>query len=811
MRRVNHSPTDIPCGTSKRSFLVIIVRAAIACLLLFFLSSCVKKNERVVADADRPYRITYSAKLLELKKAFANEKADIDKTIRYSPGYVGRLDPATVVHDETLGVDVVEGEFVVEMEAGHGDKDLLRRLRAKGIECSIVGCVPTFNLYQVRVKDYGEKTLEKIKSIRFVKDAFRHFARQAEDAATTPAASFWHIANYGIESIWKFGKGKGAVIAIIDTGIDLDPLHFQDRIIFPYSVVTRSASFEDGVFTKDGDRMRVIGHGTQVASLAAGYLPERGYSGIAPEARIMPIQAFGYSVKEDKIVGDDLAIIEGIARAIAFRADVVNLSLGSDYAPLRKRYANGDGTYQSAMYSLMDAHVARTVAIYARPLRECFDRKIHVVCSAGNDGLSAKIQPLSASQYTISVGAIDSGNVLGAFSNRGETVACYAPGVDVPVASAGESIFKVSGTSFSAPFVSGIVAIAAGAGLGDGPQSYRQALSSTNFQGRSSLFPGDSIEVFYPANFLRQLGAKIVDEGPFAAQFAFFRKYGDLYIEKNDSDIDIFYKIVKYYYRRNYFYENETESNWAVSKAEANFDLIFADILADRNYSYWESLVLASIPLSQQRLSQISDGISRSDFMSIIANHKGYKEALPMMLRRIASKEDRYNGNSLLGVMQFAEREKANDISVGYLRRLQAQGSQFAWDEDIACYVAAKTAERDSKAVRALLKASYKRAVATDSRRQSYFFYSALITIGDKNGITLLVKALEELDRSKSEDIAEIRRLQQLLNSSIELGAAYSFEDPAGTRKKMRNEIRNRLKESSFVDGKFLHKSLING
>ncbi|MBK8557847.1 MAG: S8 family serine peptidase [Lewinellaceae bacterium] len=89
-------------------------------------------------------------------------------------------------------------------------------------------------------------------------------------------------AHVNIESAWSHTRGKGAVIAIIDDGIDTDHPEFQGRVIHPYDA-TRG---NDNPKPQD-DRDN---HGTACAGMACAAGLNDGASGTAPEASLMPIR-----------------------------------------------------------------------------------------------------------------------------------------------------------------------------------------------------------------------------------------------------------------------------------------------------------------------------------------------------------------------------------------------------------------------------------------------------------------------------------------------------------------------------------------
>jgi subtilisin family serine protease len=84
-----------------------------------------------------------------------------------------------------------------------------------------------------------------------------------------------------------------------------------------------------------------------------------------------------------------------------------------------------------------------------------------IVVAAGNDGVDACNYWFSYSDKVISVGAIDSTKKRSSFSNYGTCVDIYAPGTQVLTGYSttdASNIAYVSGTSFSSPIVTGMVA-----------------------------------------------------------------------------------------------------------------------------------------------------------------------------------------------------------------------------------------------------------------------------------------------------------------------------------------------------------------
>jgi subtilisin family serine protease len=220
-------------------------------------------------------------------------------------------------------------------------------------------------------------------------------------------------------------RGAGVVVGVVDTGIDLTHPYLQANL------EPNGFDFIDGdsdpgetrdLLDNDGDGLvdEQFGHGTFVASLVLA---------VAPEARILPVRSLN-----DDGIGTTSSIAAGILWAVDNGAHVVNVSVDIPSAPEAVREA---------------IHYAEA-------------RDVVVVAAGGNDGENQVIFPARFSDV-IAVAAVDATGVVPDFSNVGSMVNLVAPGVDLigayPMAESPEGTARWSGTSFSAPIVSGSAAL----------------------------------------------------------------------------------------------------------------------------------------------------------------------------------------------------------------------------------------------------------------------------------------------------------------------------------------------------------------
>ncbi len=257
----------------------------------------------------------------------------------------------------------------------------------------------------------------------------------------------WNLTAVGAPALWAQGlSGAGAVIASLDTGVD----GAHPDLSGSWRGGTNSWYDPYGVHALPHD---ADGHGTQVLGLAVGGSAGGTVIGVAPDARWIAAKIFNdaHQASESAIHLAYQWVIDPDGNPATDDApDVVVNSW--DIA--------GENVCHSQFQADIDALRAADVA---------------VVYSAGNFGPNpaTSVSPANNLRVT-SVGSVDNANIVSAFSSRGPS-ACdggffpklVAPGdgvrtADLSLAGAGQYV-AVSGTSFSAPEVAGVIALLRGA------------------------------------------------------------------------------------------------------------------------------------------------------------------------------------------------------------------------------------------------------------------------------------------------------------------------------------------------------------
>ena len=239
------------------------------------------------------------------------------------------------------------------------------------------------------------------------------------------------VAATGADRVWQsYGtRGAGTVVAVIDTGIDMQHEAFGQRIIGGWDFINGDADADDD-----------NGHGTHVAGIVAAN--GGGLVGVAPDAKLL-----AYKVLDHNGSGDSSDLIAAIERALdpngdgdlSDRADVINMSL------------SGPGPEDDPLVTAVDRAVAAGSV---------------VVVSAGNTGRYYDMGIPSAAPAAITVGAIGRDNALAPFSTRGPTKELLtakpeivAQGVDIVSAKRDGGTIAATGTSMAAPHVAGVAAL----------------------------------------------------------------------------------------------------------------------------------------------------------------------------------------------------------------------------------------------------------------------------------------------------------------------------------------------------------------
>ena len=292
---------------------------------------------------------------------------------------------------------------------------------------------------------------------------------------TDPAAQNPNPAVLDLPAAWRLSRGAGETVAVIDTGVTPGPRLPEVQPGGDY------VAAGDGLTDCDG-------HGTLVAGLIAGRPGDDGFSGVAPDARLIAIRQTsahyqpadpGDDPQQARAAIDVASLARAVVRAADLGARVINISVATCLP--------ADRTPEQAELGAALRYAA-------------VERDAVIVAAAGNlgnggpDGAGCEPNPLGSAAdpqdprnwagvasvsvpswwqpYVLSVGSVDAAGAPSAFTMPGPWVGVAAPGEQiVSVSNApdgglanaltgreGEP-YPARGTSYAAAYVSGVAAL----------------------------------------------------------------------------------------------------------------------------------------------------------------------------------------------------------------------------------------------------------------------------------------------------------------------------------------------------------------
>lgn len=248
---------------------------------------------------------------------------------------------------------------------------------------------------------------------------FRTLAGHDPLYALQPIAARWHLAE-----LQQHTTGRHVTVAELDSGVELAHPDLRGQRVMARNFV------DDGVYPAEV-------HGTEVAGIiAAGADNGIGIAGIAPGARLLALRAC-WQESSGGALCSSFTLAKALQFALDAKAQVVNLSLGGPDDPL--------------LAQLLDVALARRITVVA-----AVDPAL-----AGN-GFPASLPGVLA--------------VAGDDAGRLPAGVLRMPDLDIPTTLPGARWGFVSGSSFAAAQVSGLVALLRGLSPRMQPAQLRAAL-----------------------------------------------------------------------------------------------------------------------------------------------------------------------------------------------------------------------------------------------------------------------------------------------------------------------------------------------
>jgi len=296
----------------------------------------------------------------------------------------------------------------------------------------------------------------RISAVMPVERKLQQFLKMLSNPLTAPMAFTWS-AQVKEKERWLLSEsrkvveadiaeqegitGRGVKVAVLDTGWDR------------FSLQKVNIDYTSSTIEGQPDVLDENGHGDWCITCIGGKefrTPWGVIKGVAPNAIIAAIKCLGYGLGS----GSNSSVLRAMAEAVAWGADVISMSLGSDIAPEER-------------------HDPTTCPL-CRIVSGLSDKAIFVI-AAGNSGEGYASCPGIAPE-AVTVAAINSGGGIANFVSRRHPQyltlnkpTISAPGVNTLSSSCGfidvmeymdgVKLAAISGTSMATPHAAGVIAL----------------------------------------------------------------------------------------------------------------------------------------------------------------------------------------------------------------------------------------------------------------------------------------------------------------------------------------------------------------
>lgn len=254
----------------------------------------------------------------------------------------------------------------------------------------------------------------------------------------------WYLSRIKAQDAWNITRGTNMVIAVIDTGLDMQHPDFGGKLWVNSQEIPNNEIDDDNngyvddyygwnFYNGNNNIDDYHGHGTGIASIIAANTNNRkGTAGINWNARIMVLKALNEAGG-----GDFNDVAEAIRYAVDNGASIINMSFGSEI----------------------------NTSILSNAVDYAINRGVPMVAAVGNKGNNRIFYPAAYPQV-IAVTAVDKSDQHPDFANTGVNIDLAAPGTEITMAGlvggpAGQYVVG-SGTSFAAAQVTAAASLILG-------------------------------------------------------------------------------------------------------------------------------------------------------------------------------------------------------------------------------------------------------------------------------------------------------------------------------------------------------------
>lgn len=166
---------------------------------------------------------------------------------------------------------------------------------------------------------------------------------RAQSAPDDPAFEFqWALAEIGAEESWGTGQGRGATVAVLDTGVHLEHEDLAGKLLTGVDFVNNDRVAQDD-----------FGQGTHIAGIVAAVTDNsKGIAGVAPQANVLPVKVLNRRGR-----GTEEHLLAGIRHAIERKVHVLVMELDADTL-----LSESGSTFRAAIEESWEAGVVPVVA-----------------------------------------------------------------------------------------------------------------------------------------------------------------------------------------------------------------------------------------------------------------------------------------------------------------------------------------------------------------------------------------------------------------------------------------------------------------
>lgn len=336
--------------------------------------------------------------------------------------FVGFLPEPMPVRAKGNPGDYVPGRLVVKFRS---HKEMQTAVQTwMEADAAVIGEIPQLDTVVIRTDEANfERTLRRFQAradVEYVEPDYIGYPTWTPNDPSYTGGQQWALGKIQMPLAWDLARGQGAVIAVLDTGVDVNHPELQGRLLPGFSFTDDTTNVADN-----------CGHGTHVTGIVAANTNNGvGIAGVAPEAQILPVKVMERYQVGVSCYGSYSDFAAGLIYATDHGARVVNMSFG--------------GTTNSTTLANAIAYAA--------------DRGVLLVGAAGNNNSSTLFYPAAYTQV-IAVAGTDGADARYASSNYGDWVDIAAPAVGVYSLYSNSSYTYMSGTSMAAPHVAGVAGL----------------------------------------------------------------------------------------------------------------------------------------------------------------------------------------------------------------------------------------------------------------------------------------------------------------------------------------------------------------